>query len=232
MFKIVDVASGAGVLRGCLQKDPKQRIADVQDVRLALAGAFAAAVAPRATGDGVEPAASRRWLPMAGAAALGGLVVALAASAFWPAREAPPVAWFDITTPPGGPPGSGFGSDVDISPDGRYIVYGSGDDAESRLYLRPDGSTGGYSAQGRCAGHWPFLLAGRRSGRLLRSCCTCAEARTRASEGPPKPLSPTLDRGVVGASCGPGRRDRVQLGEQALAGALARWRARASGEPS
>jgi serine/threonine-protein kinase len=123
------------VLRGCLQKDPKQRIADVQDVRLALAGAFAAVVAPRATWDGVEPDASRRWLLMAGAAALGGLAVG-AASALWP-RDAPPLSRVDITAPPDGPPDSKGGSDVDISPDGRYIVYGSGDDKESRLYLRP-----------------------------------------------------------------------------------------------
>ena len=189
------------VLRGCLQKDPKQRIADVQDVRLALAGAFAAALAPRATGDGVEPAASRRWLPMAGAAALGGLVVALAASAFWPAREAPPVAWFDITTPPDGPPGSGLGSDVDISPDGRYIVYGSGDDAESRLYLRRTDQLEATLLRGAAPATGPFFSP---HGDQVGFFDPVARALKHVSVlgGPAETIVSNLGPGVLGASSG------------------------------
>jgi serine/threonine-protein kinase len=189
------------VLRGCLQKDPKQRIADVQDVRLALAGAFAAVVAPRATGDAAEPAASRRWLPMAGAAALGGLVVALAASAFWPTREAPPVAWFDITTPPDGPPGSGFGSDVDISADGRYIVYGSGDGAESRLYVRRTDQLEVTLLRGAAPATGPFFSP---DGAHVGFFDPVARALKHVSVlgGPAETIVSDLRPGVFGASWG------------------------------
>jgi eukaryotic-like serine/threonine-protein kinase len=189
------------VVRGCLQKDPKQRIADVQDVRLALAGAFAAVVAPRATGDGVEPAASRRWLPMAGAAALGGLVVALATSVFWPTREAPPAVWFDIITPPDGPPGSGFGSDVDISRDGRYIVYGSGDDAESRLYLRRTDQLEATLLRGAAPAEGPFFSP---DGDHVGYFDPVARALKHISVlgGPAETIVSNLGPGVVGASWG------------------------------
>ena len=74
-------------LRRCLQKNPKARIADVQDLRLALTGAFDVAVPTRDTSTPQEPTRPlwRRALPLVTTV----LVVAVAAaSAAWVMRPA------------------------------------------------------------------------------------------------------------------------------------------------
>ncbi len=76
-------------LRRCLQKNPKARIADVQDLRLALTGAFDVAVPTRDTSTPREPTRPlwRRALPLVTTV----LVVAVAAaSAAWFMRPADP----------------------------------------------------------------------------------------------------------------------------------------------
>ena len=199
------------LLRRCLDRDPRKRLGDVAAIRFALedvagssgpgSSATSGDAPRRMERTGVEPAASRRWLPIAGAAALGGLVVALAAWAFWPAREAPPVAWFDITTPPDGPPGSGFGSDVDISRDGRYIVYGSGDDAESRLYLRRRDQLEATLLRGAAPATGPFFSP---DGDQVGFFDPVARALKHVSVGggPAETIVSNLGPGVVGASWG------------------------------
>src|SRR4029077_12477865 len=59
------------VLRRCLQKNAKQRLGDVQDLRLALDGAFETVI-PQVAGAGIRPtSASARTLPwLASTAAL------------------------------------------------------------------------------------------------------------------------------------------------------------------
>ncbi len=57
-------------LRLCLRKDPKQRVGDIRDVRLALDGAFETAAVPQAVaGASARPPLWRRALPVAAAAA-------------------------------------------------------------------------------------------------------------------------------------------------------------------
>jgi serine/threonine-protein kinase len=105
----------------CLEKDARKRIADMRDVKLALAGTFA-------TGAPARPI-SRLKLPVAvGAAAL------LAGAAGWLLRPAPPAARSDsaptlpvsrfvITPPATAPLASLGGAQVAISPDGKRIAY-------------------------------------------------------------------------------------------------------------
>ena len=122
-------------LKRCLQKDPKQRIHDAADVRLALEGAFAPAVAS------LEPKPqekdTRVWERpfVIGPAAL--LVGALATGAVaWVLRPAPA----QVTRLTIGHPGTetiGAGViDVSTSPDGRQVAYLANENGEGHLYVR------------------------------------------------------------------------------------------------
>jgi serine/threonine protein kinase/Tol biopolymer transport system component len=121
------------VLRRCLAKDPRQRIRDVGDIRLALDGAFdttserVADAAPIT----VSPPFWRRAIP----AALSAIVAAvLTAAAVWVTRPSPPVAITRFTYPlPEGQVFQNTGRQaLDISPDGAQILYA----ASLKLFVR------------------------------------------------------------------------------------------------
>jgi serine/threonine-protein kinase len=107
----------------CLRKDPKERLHDIADVRLALGGAFA--------GDepSPQPPLWRRVWPAAATFVLG----ALLGGAWLVSRERPqehaelapprPVSRFTITPPASAPLTSLSGLDLAISPDGKRIAY-------------------------------------------------------------------------------------------------------------
>ncbi len=116
-------------LRRCLQKDPKQRIGDIRDVRLALDGAFD--VAGQTTAVAPTPRSGGRlgWM-MAVASAL--VAAALAIPAVRHLGEAPPSTppeiRTDIVTP-------GTGSFA-LSPDGRQLAFVAASGGVSRLWRR------------------------------------------------------------------------------------------------
>ena len=111
-------------LRRCLQKNPKARIADVQDLRLALTGAFDVAVPTRDTSTPREPTRPlwRRALPLVTTALV---VAAAAASAAWFMRPADPrPVMRSIHLLPEGRTFRGLEAQVvAIAPDGRYFIY-------------------------------------------------------------------------------------------------------------
>jgi serine/threonine-protein kinase len=74
-------------VRLCLQKDPRKRIADIRDVRLALEGRFESELADVAGAVRARRGWRRALLPT-GALALGAALMALVGVALWP--EAPP----------------------------------------------------------------------------------------------------------------------------------------------
>lgn len=108
----------------CLRKDPRKRIADIRDVRLALEGSFAS---PAATVSSRRAETLwRRALPLA--AVLGTVVVA--GIYLWrptppvtPSSVPRPVTRFVVTTPATAPLTNLGGIDVMISPDGERLVY-------------------------------------------------------------------------------------------------------------
>jgi serine/threonine-protein kinase len=114
-------------LKLCLEKDPRKRIADIRDVRLALEGTFESQ--PQ-TGHGAAPARPfwRRALPVAAGVVAGAL---LAGAYVWSStRPAPlppqaplPVTRFVITPPDTAPLANAGGYDVIISPDGERLAY-------------------------------------------------------------------------------------------------------------
>ena len=115
------------LIRRCLVKDPRQRIRDVGDVRLALEGAFEAAAVPTAAVAVVpQPASWRR------VAAVAGVVLVVAAgtgAAVWVAtRPAPPVPPRVSRLLVESPDAAGLtispnDRDLAATPDGSRVVY-------------------------------------------------------------------------------------------------------------
>jgi serine/threonine-protein kinase len=104
----------------CLEKDPRQRIADIRDVKLALAGRLMIPAAPTTAGAG------RRAWPMVAAALAAG--AAIAGGAAWQLKPEPPVtrprvvrASYDV--PESFIFGLTVGNVVAIAPDGSRFAY-------------------------------------------------------------------------------------------------------------
>ena len=145
----------------CLQRDSRERVRDIGDVRLALAGAFAA-TAPLAT-------VQWRWLPILGASVLAAVAGAAAAMLFRaPAKVAPLVTRSAVLTPDATPLNvGGFGPDVALTPDGTRLVYAARDQLMVRrlselaptplftgtipgsLFMSPDGRWVGFTERTR-----------------------------------------------------------------------------------
>ncbi|MGB2889994.1 MAG: protein kinase [Candidatus Acidiferrales bacterium] len=124
------------LLRRCLQKDPKQRLRDIGEARIAieklLSGSDDAETAP-----GVAPPQSpwRRAMPWAAGILIGSLATALI---FWSYRVTPaprPVGRLSIEPPSGDSIVPGNPS-VAISPDGTELVYRARHEGKIQLYLR------------------------------------------------------------------------------------------------
>ena len=127
------------LLRDCLVRDPRQRLRDIGDARIALDRLIAGGSSAVSPAPAVTPAVSplRRSLPWAIAAAA--LVVAAGAAwAPWRVekRADRPLLRLDVDLGPDVvlPPPSAGGSAVAISPDGQRLVYASG--APTRLFIR------------------------------------------------------------------------------------------------
>jgi serine/threonine-protein kinase len=130
------------VLRRCLTKDPRQRLSDAGAARLELREALepvypgeqpapaTEAVAP------AHPSAYRRALPWVVAAAA--VVVALGSWLRGTGREAAVSEPLNLSIPL--PTGVKFDDsqegNLDVSPDGRYVVFGGIGEQETQLYLR------------------------------------------------------------------------------------------------
>jgi eukaryotic-like serine/threonine-protein kinase len=119
------------ILQRCLEKDPKQRMRDVGDVRLALSGAFASPTESAAAATQPTTVSRRRIVAAASAA----LLVGAAGAALWSLR--PPVhtkiARFPVVLPEDQALVPSRGRNlVDISRDGTNMVYV----ANQQLYLR------------------------------------------------------------------------------------------------
>ncbi len=159
------------VLRSCLQRDAKQRLGDMQSVRLALEGAFETAASPATP----TPTASSRGRPprMAALAVMAALVAGLAVPALRYLRQAPPPAppemRVEITTPATDVP-----LQFALSPDGRSLVFVASGDGPSRLWLRPLDQTEARPLAGTEGAAVPFWSPDSRSigffaaGNLLR----------------------------------------------------------------
>jgi serine/threonine protein kinase len=118
------------LLRRCLQKDPKQRLRDMGDVRLVLDGAFDAPASSAQRHDVRSP--SR--MAIASVAAVLGAVLAGAAVWYF-SRPAPILRSPVYVTVPTPSAGSIERLTVSLSPNGRYLAFVSPDSGETRLWV-------------------------------------------------------------------------------------------------
>ena len=119
------------LLRRCLQKDPRQRIRDMGDVRLVLDGAFDAPVSNVASKD---VRSRSRLIAMASLAAL--IAASLAAGAVWIIARPKPVARYPVrVSVPAPSSGSIERLAVALSPDGRHLAFIASDSGENRLWV-------------------------------------------------------------------------------------------------
>ena len=154
----------------CLRKDPKERLRDIGEVRLALASD------PVPPESAASPPRSR--FGMLGWAAAGVLVLALAASVFWPrgGRDIAAAAPIKYDILPAGKSTLRLDSRpaVGLAPDGSAIVFAATEEGVTRLYLRRrdeiearalPGTEGAYDPAFSPSGKW---LAFVSQGHLLR----------------------------------------------------------------
>jgi serine/threonine-protein kinase len=126
------------VLRGCVEKNPKKRIRDIGDVRLALQGAFDPLPATSVTTID-RPSAWRRALPPVAAGLIGALVAAVIAWAVVVNRGATGfrTSRFALQLPDTQQLTTTSGTLLALSPDGRTLVYRArGRDGVFRLFRR------------------------------------------------------------------------------------------------
>jgi serine/threonine protein kinase/Tol biopolymer transport system component len=172
-------------VRRCLVKDPRQRLRDIGDVRLALEGAFDTAP-PQPTAS--LPSAARRrtppWIAAFAVALLAATALSIPAARYL--RETPPLETrVDIVTPATGQPAS-----FALSPDGRQIAFVASDDKASRLWLRLLSTTTAQPLGGTDGAASPFWSP---DGRSIGFFAGGALKRLDLGGGAPKTLAPATN---------------------------------------
>ena len=119
-------ASIRKLLRRCLERDRKRRIADAADARAEIDDALSPNTAD------IAPATRRRiWTPALAGLAVGAVAASLAMWGITRREPAPrPISRLNITLPANLPlTPFGLGHDLDVAPDGSFMVYRSGSEA-------------------------------------------------------------------------------------------------------
>jgi serine/threonine-protein kinase len=170
-------------IRLCLRKSPKERVPDIGSVRLALTGAFESD-ASASTASGVTAPLWRRVLPLTLCAVVVALFSGLVAWSLWPAPVSQPQVRFEYLLPPGQVFRNNQATLLDLSSDGRHVVYNTTDglflrslDAlEPRLIASTEGplSAPFFSPDGETVAYFEGRSLMRRpiSGGAARVICT------------------------------------------------------------
>lgn len=145
-------------LRRSLHKNPKQRIESVQDMRLALDGAFETGVLPAPTPTPGPGSQGRFMAALVAAIVAGAAVTALGAWLLRPAPVEAPEVRLQMVTPPGSP------TQFAIAPDGRAIVFVAAAEGEPlQLWLRSLDSDTAQPLPGTDGAAFPFWSPDSRS---------------------------------------------------------------------
>jgi eukaryotic-like serine/threonine-protein kinase len=126
------------VLELCLRKDSRNRIRDIGDVKLALAGDFDSGADAQAEAASVSAAGWRRAFPVAFGLIAAGLIAGVALWALPPPVPITGLASHYALQLPGDftlPIGSASGPHAAVSPNGHYIAYALEDPATRRSSL-------------------------------------------------------------------------------------------------
>ena len=203
-------------LRRCLEKDPRERIRDIGDVRLAMSGAFDATTPPSVglleTPTTVPPL--QVWQQPIPAAAAALAIAAITGLAVWAATRPevlePDVMRFAIAPPATAPlhlPGNG--RELAISHDGTQIVYqGGSPGGVLQLNLRTIDQLDGAPIRGTDGGALPFVSP---DGEWIGFTSTNGRTLFKVSifGGPPVTVTEFSNR-ILGASWGAD--DRIIFG--------------------
>ena len=121
-------------LRRCFNKDPRQRLRDIGEMRLALEGALDTDLPLDATtSSAATPGPVWKWVAPSSAATVAAVIAALVTMSLQP-KPIPQVVRFQIHAPAGNriPPGTPA-----ISPDGHTLAYVvTGGDGTNRIHVR------------------------------------------------------------------------------------------------
>ncbi len=155
-----DTAAGAALLRRCLERNPKSRLRDIGDARLALEEAMAGRADETGPAPVAEPSRAPAiwpWLLAASAA------VALATFGLtrWLAPAAPAggakTAHVSIALPPGYELGSSQLTPIAISHDGSRIAFVGLKDGRNRIFVRALDEPEAKPLEGTEGGDGPFF---------------------------------------------------------------------------
>ena len=213
-------------LRRCLQKDPRKRIRDIGDVRLAMEGAFDVPAPPPVESRDLVDVAPRLQIWQRPVAILGIVVIAVLVTglATWTMKqlEVPGVVRFAVSADEAVALHLAASSpDVAISPNGEHIAYltrSVGLGAE-RLHVRPldqftsetlvaEGELNSpfFSADGLSVGFYdrspPVLLRVSVQGGLCRPSATCLGGTCEVRAGALTARSSSPQQGVLRGSGG------------------------------
>jgi Tol biopolymer transport system component len=141
----------------CLQKDPKKRVRDIGDVKLALEGAFETA-APQTDAALSSPRPPLGWLVAVGVAVA--LVTAAGVWTFRPSGQPTTAAIARVTVTL--PAGDALNLDMDgpalaLSPDGTTLVYTGLHENTQQLFVRPLDSVDAKPLPGTDGAFSPFF---------------------------------------------------------------------------
>ena len=176
-------ASVRRLLRRCLEKNPKRRLADIRDARLELDESSAEPLAETPTG---MRSPWREWV--AWSLAVVGLVAAITVAARLWQRETPPIptAQFAIL-PPNGTAFAPNAYTVAVAPDGRSVVFAAGSpDAPWQLWLRSIDGLNVRPLAGTEGAHLPFWSG---DGKSIGFFADGKLKRVDAGGGPVRPLA-------------------------------------------
>ena len=205
------------VLRACLQKEPKDRVRDIGDVRLAMEGAFETTVSTPSESAAVSQL--QIWQRPIPAFVAGLTLLVIGGLGVWQmTRPAPPVPirmpiqveGLAVNT-------HGAGSVIALSPDGSRLAYVSGEGDTGQLYVRRldafdaaliDGADDAYSPFFSPDGEWVGFATG--GGELKK---------VRLAAGAPVVVT-TLEGDMHGATWGPD--DTIVFAESGPDGGLSR----------
>ena len=125
------------LLQDCLQKEVRNRVHDVSQLRIQIKKALKEPVtaSPTDVASAVQPT-RRLWAMAVGLVVLTAVVTGLAIwSLMWPSPELPPVTKFAITSSLTAALANTFDNDLAISPDGRHVLYRATAETGFQLYL-------------------------------------------------------------------------------------------------
>jgi Tol biopolymer transport system component/tRNA A-37 threonylcarbamoyl transferase component Bud32 len=137
------------LMQTCLQKNPKQRVHDMADVRLAMEGAFETTVS-ETPGPAAQPAWWRQALPVAVALVVGSLISGLAFVSLTGGPADREVIRLTVASD------LPLREDAALSPDGRHLAYVAGVAGSRRIWVRSLDQVGARGLDGTENGEHPF----------------------------------------------------------------------------